>query len=72
MDNRRKECTPWKCFICGSEDHLIAKCPKPPEDNEKLLNIVCLNEKGNRACDNGKNNRDQKIHASMAGMPGND
>ena len=24
-----------KCFRCGSEDHLIAKCPKPPKDSEK-------------------------------------
>ena len=26
---------PWKCFICGSEDHMIAKCPKPTKDNKK-------------------------------------
>ena len=31
-DNRRTECTPRKCFGCGSEDHLIAKCPKPTKD----------------------------------------
>ena len=30
-DNRRTEQTPRKCFRCGSEDHLIAKCPKPPK-----------------------------------------
>ena len=26
--NRQMECTPQKCFRCGSEDHMIAKCPK--------------------------------------------
>ena len=33
LDNIRTERTPRKCFICGSEDHLIKKCPKPPKDN---------------------------------------
>ena len=62
---------PRKCFRCGSIDHLIAKCPKPPKDNEKWRKKVCFNEKGNRACDNGKNNSYQKIYASMARMSGN-
>ena len=31
-----------KCFRCGYEDHMIAKCPKPPKDNEKRSNQVCL------------------------------
>ena len=31
-----------------------------------------MNEKGNRACNNGKNNDDQKIYASMARMSSND
>ena len=31
-----------------------------------------MNEKGNRACDNGKNNDDQKIYTSMAHMSSND
>ena len=35
---------PWRCFGCGSEDHMIAKFPKQ----------VCFNEKVNYACDNGK------------------
>ena len=34
-DKRLTECTPQKCFRCGSEDHLIAKCPNPPKDNDK-------------------------------------
>ena len=33
--NRNSERPPQKCFICGSEDHMIAKCPKPPKYNEK-------------------------------------
>ena len=56
------ERTPHKCFRCGSEDHMIAKCPKQ----------VCFNEKGNRACKNVKNNSDCKIYASMARMSSND
>ena len=71
MDNRQTERTPWKYFRCGSEDHMITKCPKPPKVNEKRRNQVRFNEKGNRACDNGKNNSDQKIYASMARMSGN-
>ena len=33
--NRHMECPPRKCFRCGSEDHMIAKFPKPTKDNEK-------------------------------------
>ena len=53
---------PRKCFRCGSEDHMIAKCPKQ----------IFFIEKGNRACDNGKNISDCEIHASMAQMSSND
>ena len=66
------ECTPRKCFRCGSEDHIIAKCPKPPKENEKTAKASTFNEKVNRACDNGENNDDHKIYASMARMSGND
>ena len=52
---------PWKCFRCGSEDHMIAKCPKQ----------VCFNKKGNYACDNRENNSDCEIYASMARMSSN-
>ena len=71
-DNRQTERTPRKYFRCGSEDHLIAKFPKPPKENEKQRNQVYFNGKGNRACDNGENNSDQKIYASMARMSVND
>ena len=47
--NRHMEHPPWKCFRCGSEDHMIAKFPKPPKYNEKRRKQVCFNEKGNRA-----------------------
>ena len=51
---------------------MIAKFPKPPKDNEKRRKQVRFNEKVNRACDNGKNNSDQKIYASMVRMSRND
>ena len=52
---------PRKWFGCGSEYHMIAKCPKQ----------VCFNEKGNRACDNSENNSACKIYASMAKISSN-
>ena len=63
---------PRKCFRCGSEYHMIAKCSKTPKDNEKRRKQVSFNEKGNRACDNGKDNNDHKIYASMSRMSSND
>ena len=51
---------------------MIAKFPKPPKDNEKRRKQVRFNEKGNRACNNGKNNDNHKIYASMARMSSND
>ena len=70
-DNRQTERPPPKCFICGYEDHLIAKCPNPPKDNQKRLNQVRYNGKGNCTHDKGKNNSDQKIYTSKAHMSGN-
>ena len=51
---------------------MIAKCPKPPKYNEKRRKQVRSNEKGNRACDNSKDNDDRKIYASMARMSSDD
>ena len=65
---RNSESPHRKCLRCGSEDHMIAKCPKPPKHNEKRQRQVRFIEKGNHACDNGKNNDDQKIYACMAQM----
>ena len=33
--NKNSDRPARKCFRCGFEDHLIAKCPKPPKDSEK-------------------------------------
>ena len=56
----------WKCFRCGSEDYLIAKCPKPPKDGEKKHKKVSFKEKGNSAKDNSDDDDDLKVYASMA------
>ena len=63
---------PWKCFRCGSEDHLIKTFPNPPKDNEKRKKKLCFNEKGDCEYNNSENNSDQKIYASMACMSGYD
>ena len=39
---------------------------------DKRQNQVCLNERGNCACDKGENNSDQKIYELMARMSGID
>ena len=36
LENRRTECIPRKCFRCGSEDHLITKCPNPPKEKNQV------------------------------------
>ena len=51
---------------------MIAKCPKPPKDNEKQRKQVCFNEKGNRACENGEDKDEHKIYAYMARMSSDD
>ena len=56
------ERTPRKFFRCGSEDNMISKCPKQ----------VCFNEKGNYACNNGENNSDREIYASMTQISSRD
>ena len=71
-DNRRTERTPRKCFGCGSEDHLIAKCLNPSKENENRRKQVSFHEKVNHACNNVENDIDKKIYASVARMSGND
>ena len=61
--NRNSERTPCKFYRCGYEGHMIVKCPKPPKDNEKQRKQVLFIEKGNCACDNGKDKDDHKIYA---------
>ena len=51
---------------------MIKKCPKPPKYNEEQRKQVRFNKKGNRSCNKGENNSDQKIYASMTRMSGND
>ena len=66
------ELTPQKCFRCGSEEHMIAKCPNPPKDNDKRRREVRFNEKVNHVRNNGGNNDDHKVYASMARMSSHD
>ena len=66
--NKNSDRPAQKCFICGSEDHVIAKFPKPPKDSEKRRKSEKSKEKGNRACDNSDYDNDHKIYASMARM----
>ena len=66
--NKNSDRPARKCFRCGSEDHMIAKCPKPPKDSEKIRKSARSNEKGNRACDNSKDDNDYKTYTSMAQM----
>ena len=47
-----------KCFRRGSQDHLTAKCLKPPKENKKEKKQVCFIAKGNCACNRGENNTD--------------
>ena len=76
MDNRRTKRTLQKCFRYVSEDHIIAKCPKPPKENKKRRKKVRFSEIGyfalQKEYDNGDNNNDQYIYAYMACMPDNE
>ena len=51
---------------------MIAKCPNPKKNNEKRRKQVRFNENFNRACENGKDNDDHKIYASMECMSSDD
>ena len=51
---------------------MIAKCPKAPKDNDKRRKSVRFNEKGDRACNNGEDDNDHNIYASMALMSSDD
>ena len=50
----------------------MAKYPNPSKENKKWRKQVRLDEKGNCARENSKNNSDQKIYAYMARMSNND
>ena len=66
--NKNSDRPDRKCFRCGSEDHMIAKCPKPPKDSEKRRKSEKSKEKVNRACDNSDDDNDLEVYASMARM----
>ena len=51
---------------------MIAKCPKPPKDNEKRRKSLYFNENFNRACDNSEDDNDHKIYTSMARISSDD
>ena len=73
---KHTELKPRKCFICRCEDHLIAKCLKPPKDNYKQKNQVRSSGRGSPEsqieCMNSDNDNNQNIYAYMAWMSGND
>ena len=75
-ERQQTECTPCKCFRCGSLDNIITKFSKPPKDNEKSQNTFRFNERGNCATQkepwSNDNDNDQKIYESMSQMSGND
>ena len=71
-ENRQTERTPRKYFRCGYEDHIIAKFPKSPKENDKRRKQIRFNEKVNCLCYNGENNSDQSIYSYMVRMSGND
>ena len=64
--NKNSDRPARKCFRCGSEDHMIAKRPKPPKDSEKRFKSERSKEKSNCACDNSEDDNDHKIYASMS------
>ena len=56
--NKNSDRPARKCFRCGSEDHMIAKCPKPPKDSEKIRKSEKSKEKVNHACGNSDYDND--------------
>ena len=69
--NKNSDLPPRKCFRCGSVDHLIANCPKPPKDGEKKNGKKVSfkdKEKGNSVKDNSDDDDDLKVYTSMARM----
>ena len=68
MSNKNSDRPARKCFRCGSEDHLIAKCPKPAKDGKNKRKKVSFNAKGNSAKNNSDDDDDLKVYASMARM----
>ena len=70
--NKNSDRPTWKCFRCGSEDHLIAKCPKPPKDSDKRRKSDKSKENFKSAKGNSDDDDDLKVYASMARMSNDD
>ena len=64
--NKNSDRPDRKCLRCGSEDHLIAKFPKPPKDSEKRRKSDKSKKKVTPACNNSDDDNDLKVYASMA------
>ena len=63
--NKNSDFTTRKCFRWGSEDHLIAKCPKPLKDSEKRRKSDKAKKKGNSTKDNRDDDNYLKVYAYM-------
>ena len=76
FDRQWTEHPPCKCFRCRSIDHIVAKLPKPPKDDDKRWNNARFNERGNHALqkesDDGDDDNDEKIYEYMVPMSGNE
>ena len=70
--NKNSDRPACKCFRCRSEDHLIAKFPKPPKDSEKRRKSDKSKEKGNRVCDNSDDENELKVYAYISRMSNDD
>ena len=70
--NKNPDCLTRKCFRCGSEDHIIAKCPNPAKDSEKLRKSEKAKEKGVSSKDNIDDDDELKVYVSMARMSNDD
>ena len=69
--NKNPDLPARKFFRCGSEDHLISKCPKTPKDSEKRRKSDKAKEKGNSAKENSGDDGEIKVYAYMAQMSNN-
>ena len=70
--NKNSDLPARKCLRCGSEDHMIAKFPKPPKDSEKRGKSEKSKEKGNRTCNNSDDDDELKVYAYMEQMSNDD
>ena len=66
LSNKNSDCPDRKCFRCGYEYHMIAKCPKTPKDSDKIRKYDKSKEKGNPACNNNDDDNYLKGYACMA------